>query len=167
MFSLAEHGLNLRSARFQIPPYFRVGKYDQLPVIGPVRIQVQPFHVPLKWNQNTKVRETENILRSVGVQSRAPLYLLPALRHTLHPIDLHTEITIQKGGKPEPISFGKEYHLHPEKNKETTFAISGEISRHVTKGDIVLLLVKAHYPKSETFHARTIEFLEVFHIKDK
>ena len=47
------------------------------------------------------------------------------------------------------------------------FELTGKIPKTAKKGDIVLVKVTASYPRAGEWAARTVEFLEVIHIRNE
>jgi hypothetical protein len=146
---------------------FKLGGKLPFTLTKPVLIHIQSTHVPFNWNQDTRVKEVENILRFVGVSNNIPLFLLPDINGNFHSMHLKTKVTGTRGGTIEEKEAG-EWHLIPHgKEKTITFEVSGEIPKDTKKGDIVLIKITAQYPRMGNRAARSMEFLEVIHITAK
>jgi len=131
----------------------------------PVQLQFTNIHVPARWTEIAKVREIEHILNFTGAMNDYPLYLLPEIKSYFRPVNLKTKIAGIKGGKIEERE-GCRWHVLPNGNKEAvSFEVKGEIPSSAKKGDIILVNATAKYPKNGKRAARTIDFLEVIHIK--
>jgi len=141
-----------------------MGKFP-IAVKKPVLLQVHSTHVPSIWNQTPKVREIENILRFVGATKKIPLYLIPDVIRTFHSMHLKTKLTATHGAKIEKIEPGRWHFIPHGKEEHVSFEVSGEIPKSAKEGDIVLVKVTAHHPKTETRAARSTEFLEVIYIR--
>ncbi|HEY5536467.1 MAG TPA: hypothetical protein VIL99_16225 [Ignavibacteria bacterium] len=134
---------------------------------GPVEIKVEAQHVPFDWKKNPKYIDANNMLKSAGVHSNKPLFLLPSLRETFKKIDLDIKVKMKEGGKMEQGKDKLSHIIAIDKRNKTAFEVSGIIPKDAKKGDIMLVKVTAHYPKTKLASARNIEFLQVLHVTDK
>jgi len=147
---------------------FNIG-FGRIPVQfrGEIQLDIQPIHIPAQWRDVAGVKDLENILSLIGAKSNYPLYLLPNLRNHFNTIYLKTEVLPKRGGKITERSAGKWHFVPEERDEITQLEITGHLPETAKHGDIVLVMVTAHYPAVEKMHARAVQFLEVIHVLDK
>jgi kumamolisin len=134
---------------------------------APVLLQVQSLHVPAGWMDIAAVKDLENTLNFIGAKYNYPLYLLPEIKKNFSSIDLKTKISAVRGGKIEETEPGW-WHLYPNgKEEEIPIEVTGEAPVGAKKGDIILMDITAHYPKTGGKAARSTGFLEVIHVIGK
>jgi len=128
-------------------------------------LHIQPTHVPATWPHLAKAKEVDDLARFLGVKPRVPTYLVPAVLHRLAPVDLQTKVTPLSGGEVKHAG-GHTWKLHPHGGGEApAIEISGQLSAHVSKGDVVLVKVTADWPAAGG-RSRSVEFLEFIHVTD-
>lgn len=132
-----------------------------------IALQVQPVLVPFNWEKQAKVKEIKKTLGFFGAENTIPLYLHPSVMKTFKPINLKAKIEVALGGKMEAKENGKWYLTPSREEKSISFKVSGQIPEDAKVGDIVLVKVTAHHPKSEKWQAKSVEFLEFIHIIEK
>jgi subtilase family serine protease len=130
----------------------------------PILLQIQPIHVPFNWDQVKGTKDIGDVLRFMGAEKSIPLYFVPEINRQFQSMHLNPKIAAIHGAKIEEIEASR-WHLIPHDNEQNvSFEISGEIPKTAKKGDIVLVKVTAHYPKTENRASRSTEFLEVIHV---
>jgi hypothetical protein len=134
---------------------------------GPVEIKVIAQHVPFDWIKKPKFIETDAMLKSAGVQTDKAMFLLPALRETFKDIDLDIKVKMKEGGKMEHGIDKFSHAISLAKGTKTAFEVAGTIPKDAKEGDIMLVKVTAHYPKTKLATAKNIEFLQVLHVTNK
>jgi len=147
------------------PFHFRLALNHKEPVYGPVKIKLQTFYVPADWYNDPEVLKTDAILKLAGVQRRIPLYMIPNLRKTMKPIALKLGIKIIKGGKVTADRIRNGFIIQPVKEKPTYFNVFGDVPSNTKNGDVILVNVIAKYPKTKKTPAKSIEFLQLLHVK--
>jgi hypothetical protein len=141
----------------------------RLPRLEPVgiKLSVTANHVPVGWERAGKPAELGNALKGACGDLRLPLFLVPELRKDLPAApDLGLKIDV-KGGGDEGVRSSDRVELlataHPA--TEIQFTVSGTIPRHARPGDIFLINVAAHYPRSSSGREAVVEYLEVIYVK--
>jgi hypothetical protein len=140
---------------------------------GPVEINVNTQHVPLDWATQADVLDIEKTLAAGAAVRQTPPFLAPAMQGTLKPVDLKIAVKPNEGVKADPIQRGKletiapALHIHPIKEKPTGFTVSGTVPATAKPGEIFLVKVTAHYPKTAESPERAVEFLEALYVKEK
>jgi hypothetical protein len=151
-----------------LPWYFELALREWPPHFGPdpgpieVQIEVQAQHVPFEWHKQERVKEIAGILKSAGVQLNRPLYLLPSLHQTLKSSNLQIKVGMKDGKML--VEKSNRHLLHHAKEKLSNFVVSGTIPKTAKRGDVFLVKVTAHYPKTKEIAASAIEFLEFLHV---
>lgn len=130
----------------------------------PVDVTVETQYVPIDFTRGTVFREMDGLIKTNGLQVNKPLFLLPKLRETLKPIDLGLKITRQDGGKLAAGERKGSYSLVQTKDATTGFRVEGVIPKSVQKGEVMLVKVIAHYPKTDRTAGKNVEFLQVLHV---
>ena len=156
---------NTESHYVHSPFHFNLGLNHIEREYGPVKIKLQTYYVPLDWYNKPEVINFDNVLKSAGVQRRVPLYMIPELRKTMKSIDIKLGIRAKGIIKIEAERFRNNFKIHPVKGKPTPFEIHGDVPENTKNGDIILVNVIANYPKTKKSPAKSIEFLQVLHVK--
>lgn len=131
----------------------------------PIVLKFNPIHIPVKWAQNEKVRELEKVLNFVGAKNSIPLYLLPEIKRKFTPLPLKTRLAVKDGAKIEEKG-PNQWHILPNSGEQDiSFEVTGEIPANAKPGDVVLMNITAQYPNAGKGPARSIDFLEVIHVK--
>jgi len=144
-----------------------LGIYKKVFGPGPVEINMIAKHVPVEWQKDTKAIETEKLLKSIGVERRMPLYLLPAFRETHAPIDLKPQFKMDEKSKAQGKGTGSKFLIEPVAEQDAPFTISGTVPKETKNGDIILVTVTAKYPGNKKSPAKSIEFLAALHVTNK
>ena len=145
---------------------FGLGKYHRIFGPGPVEIEVQTLHVPIEWYKNRRVIEIQDMLRSGGVKHNSPMFLWPAFKDTLKGADLKIGFKMSPNSRVEGITKGDRFIIKPKEDVEASFIVSGKVPKAMNHGDVILMKVIAHYPQTGKLPGRSVEFLQVFHVKD-
>jgi len=128
-----------------------------------VELQVQTQHVAVNFAQNDRVLEIARANRAI--YGNAPIYLIPEVRATLPTVELKHEITLVSKGKIEQHSDRSRHILNFEHARDTQFKVSGAVPANAKAGDIYLVQITAHYPKTGRIPAKAVGFLEVLVVK--
>jgi len=131
---------------------------------GPVDIEIQTYHINDEWYKKHEVVKADNLLKSSGKKRTVPLYMMPALRQTMEHIEIKTGIRTKHEFKITEGLFKNRFFIHPIE-KQSHFEVFGDVPSHTKNGDVILVNVIAHYPQTKKTPAKSIEFLEVLHIK--
>ncbi|MGN6640521.1 MAG: hypothetical protein ACTHJ8_16540, partial [Mucilaginibacter sp.] len=111
------------------------------------------------------VRELEKVLNFVGAKNSIPLYLLPEIKRKFNPLALKTRLAVKDGAKIEEKG-PNQWHIFPDgREQDISFEVTGEIPANARSGDVVLMNITAQYPDAGEGPARSIDFLEVIHVK--
>ena len=147
---------------------FKVG-LGELPfhLAEPIKLGINPVHVSSKWLQAAKADEIAVSPKLASARPRIPPYLLPSAFRTLPAIDLKPRVKALGRGKMAPKGAGS-WDFSPAAGESShAFELTGKIPKTAKKGDIVLVKVTASYPRAGEWAARTVEFLEVIHIRNE
>ena len=140
----------------------------RLPRLEPagIKLSVTANHVPVGWERTGKPAELGNALKGACGDRRLPLFLVPELRKNLPPADLGMTIQV-KGQGHEGVRSSERVELHATVHpaQETQFTVSGTIPRDARSGDIFLVNVAAHYPRTSSGREAVVEYLEVIYVK--
>jgi Kelch motif len=129
-----------------------------------IKLSVTTNHVPVGWERTGTPAELGNALKGACGDMRLPLFLVPALRKTLPTADLGVRITC-RGGREEGVQSPDGAELHAMVAEKAEFAVSGTIPSHARSGDIFLVNVVAHYPRTPVGREAVVEYLEVIYVK--
>lgn len=132
---------------------------------GPVEIIVDAQFVPGDWKQSQLFIETDTMLKSLDIQSVKPEFLLSPLRKNFKNIDLEINIETGKGEVTKFDANGMR-SLSLNNGKGLNFNINGKIPKTLNAGDILLVNVTARYRGSKNA-SRTVEYLQVLHVRNK
>jgi N-acetylneuraminic acid mutarotase len=153
--------LGMRSG-WELP--FRVNLQGVEP--GRVKLAVTATKVAAGWERTGKPAELGNALKGACGDLRLPLFLVPELRKNLPAADMELKIHVQKGGGEGVLSPGAaELRVMVSPAEETLFTVSGAIPHNARTGDIFLVDVAAHYPRTSRAKEAIVQYLEVIYVK--
>jgi hypothetical protein len=133
----------------------------------PIVLEIQAKHVPAEILNTPALVRIADTLRAVGAKSNQPLYLLPGVLQNLKVVDLRQTVEGVHGVEVKP-GRGGEWLLMPHSVHDTTkLEITGHVPETAKKGDVLLVHVAEHYPRTKGRAARTVEFLEFVYVTDK
>jgi hypothetical protein len=128
-------------------------------------IAVTASKVPARWDRAGEPAQLRRALERTGADLRLPLFLLPSLRSRL--AAAHDELNIKlRDERNEADSQGKlERPLTVRPGRNTRFTVAGTIPSDARTGDIFLINVAAHYPRTARSREAVVEYLEVIYVK--
>lgn len=155
-------------ARIGVPFHFGIG-LGKVPgrLEAPIVLQITARHVPAEILKAPALAKVADTLRAVGARSNLPLYLLPSLLQSTPVVHLRHTVTGVHGIDVKERDEG-EWLLFPESEHELTeLHVAGDVPAKAKAGDVLLVNVSAGYPRMEGRHARTVEFLEFVHVRER
>lgn len=130
-----------------------------------VKVVVTATEVPNGWERTGEAAEFGKALKTAGVKLRQPLFLVPELRSRLALVDLGLKIQVPEEKREEACRpEGHRITIRP--GKDAAFTVTGTIPKNARSGDIFLVNVAAHYPRSSRVKEAVIEYLEVIYTKN-
>jgi N-acetylneuraminic acid mutarotase len=128
----------------------------------PVKLGANAVKVPAGWQDQSQVAAIKGALEFTGAASRVPLFLIPELRANLPVADLGLRVYSKE--KPDDTTAESNWAAAIA-GESGEFYVAGTIPADARPGDIYLLTVQATYPAADRCEERTVEYLEVIHIK--
>ncbi len=129
----------------------------------PLIVQIQSTHIPCNWKQLASVSEITDVLKSVGVENKFPLYLLPQINKNFQNIDLGMDLGMTGGGWVEKTDLNY-WRVIPVGDAHSSLTISGDIPAYAKTGDMIVMKLSTQYPETTTRKARTIDFYVYIHV---
>jgi hypothetical protein len=163
-----------RVVQVRVPWHVHLEVARPIPALEPIEIRVETLHVPAGWDQEPEVRKLADLLEQGGAPRTQALFLLPALRDTLSPIDLDVgvagagDVKIE-GFKPQAPERGlaQAFRIWQQGAAAAGFTFSGVVPDSVKPGDVLVVRVTARHPETKVSAPRTVEYVEILHVRPK
>jgi len=125
-----------------------------------VQVAVTARQVPAGFAGRPEVLALQAALRSVGAQSRAPLFLAAPLRRNLPVADLGVSLTGPDGARHAPDA-----RHSVRAGQPLPFKVHGTLPAGAARGDVFLVEVTAQYHATQHHKARSVGYLQVLYVK--
>lgn len=133
---------------------------------GPVRVEVTTLKVSADFERQEIPALIRQALRESGGPGHYPLHLISALRKQLPRADLSAKVApAQQKPVVKPGPAAGTLDLPVPAGTAVPFVVSGRLPADARPGEVYLVQVTAHYPRTQISPGRAVQYVEHLHVQ--